>query len=71
MANSSRGVMKLSADNLDSYKPITSRTDITGVPYETIASLKGVQQLDKIDDSSALVLIGSGTSVDLRTIPLP
>jgi hypothetical protein len=71
MANSSRGVMKLPAADLDSYKPITARTDITGVPYETIASLKGVQHLDKIDDASALVLIGSGASVDLRTIPLP
>lgn len=71
MANSSRGVMKLSLDNLDTYQPITSRTDIAGVPYETIASLKGVQQLDKINDVSALVLITSGTSVDLRTIALP
>jgi hypothetical protein len=41
------------------------------VPYETIADLKGVQQLDKFDDSSALVLIGSAGSMDLRTVPLP
>jgi hypothetical protein len=71
MANSSRGVMKLSADHLESYKPITAHTEITGVPYETIADLKGVQQLDKFDDASALVLVGSGQSMDLRTIPLP
>ncbi len=71
MANSSRGVMKLPAADLDSYKPITSHTEIAGVPYETIASLKGVQQLDKIDDASAMVLIGSGSAVDLRTIQLP
>jgi hypothetical protein len=56
MANSRRGVMKLSADNLDTYKPITAHTEITGVPYETIADLKDVQQLDKFDDSNALVL---------------
>jgi len=37
------------------------------VPYETIASLKGVTQLDKFDDSNALVLIDT----DLRTVPLP
>ncbi len=67
MANNSRGVMKLTADNLDTYKPIVAHTEITGVPYETIASLKGVTQLDKFDDSNALVLIGS----DLRTVPLP
>jgi len=71
MANSSRGVMKLPADNLDTFKPITAHTEVAGVPYETIATLKGVQQLDKFDDASALILIGSGTSMDLRTIPLP
>jgi hypothetical protein len=71
MANSSRGVMKLPADNLETFKPITAHTETAGVPYETIATLKGVQQLDKFDDASALILIGSGTSMDLRTIPLP
>jgi hypothetical protein len=71
MANSSRGVMKLPADNLETFKPITAHTETAGVPYETIATLKGVQQLDKFDDNSALILIGSGTSMDLRTIPLP
>ena len=71
MANSSRGVMKLTADHLDSYQPITKQTEVTGVPYETIASLKGVQHLDKYDDASALVLMGEGASLDLRTVPLP
>jgi hypothetical protein len=67
MANSSRGVMKLSGENLQSYQPIVAKTDKTGVPYETIASLQGVTQLDKFDGSNALVLMGS----DLRTVPLP
>jgi hypothetical protein len=71
MANSARGVMKLPADNLETFQPITKHTEITGVPYETIADLKGVQQLDKFDDSNALVLITSGSSLDLRTVPLP
>jgi hypothetical protein len=71
IANSSRGVMKLTADHLESYSPITKQTEVTGVPYETIASLKGVQHLDKFDDASALVLMGEGASLDLRTIPLP
>jgi hypothetical protein len=71
MANSSRGVMKLPADNLETFKPITAHTETAGVPYETIDALKGVQQLDKYDDASALILIGSGPSMDLRTIPLP
>jgi hypothetical protein len=71
MANSRRGVMKLTADHLEGYSPITKQTEITGVPYETIASLKGVQQLDKFDDSKALVLMGEGASLDLVTVPLP
>jgi len=33
--------------------------------------LKGVQQLDKFDDANAVVLMGSGGSLDLRTVPLP
>jgi hypothetical protein len=71
MANSARGVMKLPADNLETFQPITKQTEATGVPYETIASLKGVQQLDKFDDTNALVLMTSGNSLDLRTVPLP
>lgn len=71
MANSSRGVMKLSAAKLDSYSPITAQTEKQGVPYETIAALKGVQQLDKYDDNTALLLSDDGGSLDLRTIPLP
>jgi hypothetical protein len=71
MANSSRGVMKLTADHLEGYSPITKQTEVTGVPYETIASLKGVQHLDKFDNANALVLMGEAGSLDLRTIPLP
>ena len=71
MANTSRGVMKLTADNLESYQPITKQTETAGVPYETIAALKGVQHLDKYDDGNALVLMGDAASLDLRTVPLP
>jgi len=71
MANSSRGVMKLPADNLETFQPITAHTETAGVPYETIATLKGVQQLDKFDDSNAMVLMSSGGSLDLKAVPLP
>jgi hypothetical protein len=72
MANSSRGVMKLPADNLETFQPITQRIpEKAGVPYETIASLQGVTQLDKLDDSTALVLINSNGSMNLRSVPLP
>jgi hypothetical protein len=71
MANSSRGVMKLPAERLDSYEGITAKTDKQGVPYETIASLTGVQQLDKLDDRNAVLLADDNGSLDLRTVPLP
>jgi hypothetical protein len=71
MANSSRGVMKIAGDNLESYKPITAQTEVTGVPYETIGDLKDVQHLKKYDDRTALLLQGAGASMDLRTIALP
>ena len=71
MANSSRGVMKLSGDHLEGFQPITKQTEVAGVPYETLTDLKGVQQLDKYDETRALVLMGEGASLDLRTIALP
>jgi len=71
MSNSSRGVMKMSADGLDGYKPITAHTEVAGVPYQTIAELKGVEQLDKYDDKTAVILQGENGSLDLRSIPLP
>ena len=71
MANQSRGVMKLKADALDRYQAITAHTEAAGVPYETIADLKGVQQLDKLDDANAVILTDASGSLDLRTIALP
>ena len=72
MNNSSRGVMKMSTKDIDKYDGIEEKTDITGLPYETIAELKGVQQLDRLDDSNALILVQEeGGSMDLRTIALP
>jgi len=70
--NSSRGVMKLSTEKIDSYEGITKQTDVTGVPYETIASLKGVEHLDKIDDARAMLLVrGESGSLDLKQLALP
>jgi hypothetical protein len=67
MSNSSRGVMKLSADKLDTYKPITKPTDITGVPYQTVAGMNGVKHLERFDENNALIL----TDSELKSVPLP
>ena len=64
MANSSRGVMKLPAEKLDSYPAITAHTEKQGVPYETLAQFQGVQQLDKLDDQNALMLVADGGDHD-------
>jgi hypothetical protein len=72
MNNSSRGVMKINAQGLEGYQGITARTDITGVPYETIEDLQGVEQLDRLNGSDALILVRADTgSLDLKTIALP
>jgi hypothetical protein len=68
IANSSRGVMKLKADNLDTYRQIDSpevpnpeNANISGVPYETMTNVKNVQSLTQLDDKDALLLIGNIT----------
>jgi hypothetical protein len=72
MNNSSRGVMKMSTDKIDTYGAITKPTDVAGLPYQTIASLRGVEQLDAYDAANAIILArGSGGSLDLKTIALP
>jgi hypothetical protein len=67
IANSSRGLMKLKADKLDSYEAIDSPTvpnpptNIAGVPYDTLSDLKGVQHVTRLDDKDALLVIGTFT----------
>ncbi len=68
LANSNRGVMKLDAANLEQYQPIVAHTEATGVPYTTLAELKGVKHLTRLDDANALMLFENG---DLRAMPLP
>jgi len=75
MANSARGVMKISTKNIDKIKGITervSRGGKAGLPYETIEGLKGVVQLDKLSNTQAVILVqGESGRSDLRTIDLP
>ena len=73
MSNSARGVMKLklSKGDIDATKAIETRIESTaGLPYETIKELKEVVQLDKLSDSKAVLLVGTGRQ-DIRTIDLP
>ena len=76
MANNKRGVMKVSLDGVAKAEPITTpiKIDATaGLPYETIDSLKGVEQLDVFDKDHALVLFRAKADgpATLETIELP
>lgn len=74
MANSARGVMKIPAAEFAGAEAITKRpaSDKAGVSYETITTLKGVEQLDKLDDTRAVLLVKTESgAVNLTTIPLP
>lgn len=74
MSNTSRGVMKIPANLFAAAAPITAPVEEkAGVPYETIESLKGVEQMDLFDQARALVLSRiaptSPLSVDLVALP--
>jgi hypothetical protein len=73
MANSSRGVMKISTDSIDKAESIVARVaDKQGLPYETIASWTGVDQLDRFDNNHVVVLRRTeGGSLNLEALPLP
>jgi hypothetical protein len=73
MANSSRGMMKISTDNIARGAGIVEKVaDKAGQAYETIDSLKGVVQLDRLNKGHAVVLLGGeGGALNLQTIALP
>ncbi len=73
MSNNVRGVMKVPTAPFGKAAAISKQIPGTaGVPFETIASMKGVQQLDKLDSTHALLLVQSqpGT-LDLQAALLP
>jgi len=72
MSNSSRGVMKIQLENIENQKGITERiSDKAGQTYETIASLKGVVELDRLNKGHAVVLVRDGGPLNMQTIALP
>jgi hypothetical protein len=73
MSNSSRGVMKMSTKGIEGQAGITEPVqDTKGLPYETLADWKGIEQLDKLDDANALVLTrAENGALDLKTVALP
>jgi hypothetical protein len=72
MTNSSRGVMKIPTEGAGTAAGITEPVrDKKGLGYDTIASLKGVEQMDQLDDQHAVVLVRDANGLNLETIELP
>ena len=42
-----------------------------GVPFEKIASMQGVVQLDKLDDTHSIVISRAGANMNLEALILP
>jgi len=75
MANSSRGVMKISTDDLAGAPSITSRVGgggIEGQSFETIESWENIFQLAEYDSRHALVVRGGADgALDLVSLEYP
>jgi len=72
MANSSRGVMKITTEGIGKIDAITKKIDDkAGLTYETIESLKGVEHLDRLGNEHAVLLMKTNSGLNLDTIPLP
>jgi len=74
MANSSRGLMKIKLEGVDSIKGITTPIKggkTAGLTYETIKGVTGVQKLDAFGKDRAVVLVRGKGGLNLQTIALP
>jgi hypothetical protein len=75
MSNNKRGVMKITTEGIDKIEPITSQVKSSataGLTYETLTDLKGVEQMAKLDDTHALLLVRTSSGAyNLETIELP
>jgi hypothetical protein len=74
MANSTRGVMKVSTENIQRPDGITTPVTgggLAGQTYEAITAWEGVTQLDRMNDTHAVVLVQAGDVVTLKTVALP
>ncbi len=76
MSNNRRGVMKIPTAGFGDADPLTGAVadgDTAGVPFETIAALEGVEQLDLLDDGHALVIARQSEQgpLNLGAVALP
>ena len=72
-ANNRRGVMKIPTNTFASAAAITTpvETETGGVPFQLVASMTGIEQLDKLDDNNSIVIARTSDALHLRVLPLP
>lgn len=74
MSNTARGTMKITTDGIAERDGLTERVGgggTAGQPFETVDSITGIQQMDKLDDSHAVAIVDEKGTLALRTIDLP
>jgi hypothetical protein len=73
MANSARGVMKIGTEKFADSPSLTEKpkSETAGVAFEKVDAFKGVEQLDKLDDARALMLMKTDTGLNLVSVNLP
>ena len=73
LANNARGVMKIATDTIAQQESLSSPVKETaGLTYDTLKELKGVEQLDKLGETHALLLVkAEDGTMNLETIALP
>jgi len=72
VTNTARGVMKIPTGEFETAAAITTKPSIPGgVKYDKIEELKNVVQLDKLDESRAVIVVKTDAGFDLKTIELP
>jgi len=74
LANSARGVMKVTTEGITSAEPIRLPVKdgaTQGLTYETVSGWTGVEQLDRFGATHAMVVRKVGTVLNLESLNLP
>lgn len=74
LSNSARGVMKITTSGISDNKGLTSRVEgggAAGQSYDTVDSMNGVVQMDKLNDTHAVLLVEKDGHQHLKTVVLP
>jgi hypothetical protein len=73
MSNSRRGVMKIATAPFATAEHIASpvRSETGGVPFEPVASMTGIEQMDLLDADRSIVIAQQNGSRSLTAVALP